>query len=186
MSVSSSRMLVDYPDGLNSECLVELDGAELSSRLRTWRLKRTCAIPPSMNRYKSQVREVINRNSLVSLALSMGFNAFLPVYDGGVDFILYNEHTGDVRKVQLKGRWTIEKKYLNRDIWIAFHNNGRWYLAPHDEMASMAVDYGFTATSSWISGGAYSCPRLSKQMLNDMIKFRFEALDLVSEKAAAR
>ena len=46
-----------------------------------------------MSRYKSQVREVINRNTVVSLALAQGFNAFLPVYDGGVDFILYLAHS---------------------------------------------------------------------------------------------
>jgi len=40
---------------------------------------------------------------------------FLPVYDGGVDFILHREAkagqpetTTDTRKVQLKGRWTID------------------------------------------------------------------------------
>jgi hypothetical protein len=57
-----------------------------------------------MNRYRSQVREVINRNTVVSRALEQGFNAFLPVYDGGVDFILYRESDGAIRKVQLKGR----------------------------------------------------------------------------------
>jgi hypothetical protein len=54
-----------------------------------------------MNRYQSQVREVINRNTVVSLALEQGFNAFLPVYDGGVDFVLYGESDGLLRKVQL-------------------------------------------------------------------------------------
>ncbi|WP_159831962.1 hypothetical protein [Novosphingobium sp. TCA1] len=137
-----------------------------------------------MSRYRSQVLEVINRNALVSLALAKGFNAFLPVYDGGVDFILYNESTGDVRKVQLKGRWTIDQKYLSRDIWIAFHDKGHWYLAPHDEMASMAVDYGFTKTASWTHGRAYSCPRLSKQMLADMAPYRFQDLEDVNEAAA--
>ena len=37
-----------------------------------------------MSRYRSQIQEVINRNIVVSLALEQGFNAFLPVYDGGV------------------------------------------------------------------------------------------------------
>ncbi|WP_313392074.1 hypothetical protein, partial [Sphingobium yanoikuyae] len=67
---------------------------------------------------------------------------------------------------------------------IAFHVRDRWYVAPHDELASMAVDYGFTNTSSWIEGGAYSCPRLSKQMMADMSPYRFESLEEVSEAAA--
>ena len=61
----------------------------------------------------SQVREVINRNIVISLALEQGFNAFLPVYDGGMDFILYRESDRELRKVQLKSRWTINQKYMN-------------------------------------------------------------------------
>lgn len=73
-----------------------------------------------MSRFRAQIREVINRNVVVTLALEQGFNAFLPVYDGGIDFILFHEAKDLVRKVQLKGRWIIDKKYLDRDIWMAF------------------------------------------------------------------
>ena len=44
-----------------------------------------------MSRYRSQVREVINRNTVVSLALDQGFNAFLPVYD----CLLYTSDAAD-------------------------------------------------------------------------------------------
>lgn len=137
-----------------------------------------------MSRYKTQITEVINRNALVSLALAQGFNAFLPVDDGGVDFILYNELMNVVRKVQLKGRWIIDKKYLGRDIWIAFHESNCWYVVPHDEMVSKAEAYGYTKSQSWINGGAYSCPKLSKQMRVDLEPFRFGDLQSVSEAAA--
>jgi hypothetical protein len=55
-----------------------------------------------MDQYRSQRTEVINRNTVVSLALEQGYNAFLPVYDGGVDFVLYRESDDQLRKVQLK------------------------------------------------------------------------------------
>lgn len=106
-----------------------------------------------MSRYRSQVREVINRNSLVSLALANGYNAFLPVYDGGIDFILYNEETGDTKLIQVKGRWMIDRKYISRGIWLAFHDNGSWYIAPHDEMVTHAETYGYTKSASWIERG---------------------------------
>jgi hypothetical protein len=106
-----------------------------------------------MNRFRSQVREVVNRNTVVSLALEQGFNAFLPVYDGGVDFILYRESDSELWKVQLKSRWTIDRKYMGRDIWVAFPIAGDWSLMPHDKM--FAAD-GVTLTSSWIDNGAYS------------------------------
>jgi hypothetical protein len=74
-----------------------------------------------MSRYRSQVRDVSNRNTAVSPALERGFNAFLPVYDGGVDFVLYREGNSLVRKVQLKSRATIEPEFavarVSRATW---------------------------------------------------------------------
>jgi hypothetical protein len=131
-----------------------------------------------MSRYRSQVREVINRNALVTLALEHGFNAFLPVYDGGVDFILYREEDAMVRKVQLKGRWYIDRKYEGRDIWIAFHVAGDWYLAPHDHLVAMGERMGFTRTSSWQEGGAYSCPRPSQAMTQELAPYRFGEVEV--------
>jgi hypothetical protein len=110
-----------------------------------------------MSRYRAQIREVINRNVVVSLALEQGFNAFLPVYDGGVDFILYREADGVLRKVQLKGRWTIDRKYVGPDIWVAFPIRDDWHLMPHDLMLEHAEANGKTLKSaSWLEGGAYS------------------------------
>jgi hypothetical protein len=64
-----------------------------------------------MSRYRSQVRDVSNRNTMVTPTLERGFNVFPPVYDGGVDFVLYREGDSLVRKVQLKSRWTIEPEF---------------------------------------------------------------------------
>ena len=112
-----------------------------------------------MERHRSQIRGVINRKTVVGLALQKGFNAFLPVYDGGGDLILYRESDRELRKVQFESRWTIDKKYIGRDIWIAFPMAGDWFLMPHDEMAATAD--AATQTSSWIESGLYSRPRPS-------------------------
>ena len=34
----------------------------------------------------------------------------------------------------LKGRWTIDKKYIGREIWMAFPINDDWYLMRRDDM----------------------------------------------------
>jgi hypothetical protein len=133
--------------------------------------------------YRSQIREVINRNSLVSLALAHGYNAFLPVFDGGIDFILYNEETGDTKLVQLKGRWTIDKKYIGRNVWIAFHDRGLWYVAPHDELVKLAEGYGHLTSKSW-DVGTYSKAPLSKQDQADLAQYRWEELQPVVDDAA--
>ena len=137
-----------------------------------------------MNRYRSQVREVINRNAVISLALDQGFNAFLPVYDGGVDFILYRESDGMLRKVQLKGRWIIDRKYIGRDIWMAFPMAGEWYLMPHDEMVAQAEAEGVTKTASWIEGGAYSKPRPSVATISACSMYRMEEIGKVADIAS--
>ena len=137
-----------------------------------------------MSRYRAQIKEVINRNMLVSLALDKGYNAFLPVYDSGIDLILYNERDDETKLVQLKGRWIIDKKYVGRNIWIAFQDRGRWYLAPHDKMIEHADRYGYTETSSWIKGGAYSTPGLSKVQIGDLAVYAFDPLEKVAAAAA--
>ena len=137
-----------------------------------------------MAKLPGEAIEVINRNALVSLALAKGYIAFLPVYDGGVDFILYNEATDDVQKVQLKSRWTIDTKYQGRGLSIAFPDRGCWYLVPHDELVRMAEGYGFTCSESWTKpGGAYSYAPLGKRMVEDLKPYRFESLEAVTERA---
>ena len=58
-----------------------------------------------------------------------------------------------LHKVQVKGRWTIDRKYIGRDIWIAFPIGSDWYLVPHDVMVAWAEADGATKTASWIDGG---------------------------------
>ncbi|ARU18368.1 hypothetical protein A9D14_18660 (plasmid) [Croceicoccus marinus] len=139
-----------------------------------------------MSRYRSQVREAINRNTVISLALEQDFNAFLPVYDGGVDFILYRESDGVIRKVQLKSRWTIDRNYVGRDIWIAFPHSDDWYLMPHDEMVAQAEAEGITKTASWIDGGACSKPRPTLETIGSWWTWRMAEIAGVADAAAAQ
>ncbi len=137
-----------------------------------------------MSRFRSQITEVINRNTVISLALAQGFNAYLPVYDGGVDFILYRERDGEIRKVQLKGRWMIDKKYIGRDIWMAFPISGQWYLMPHDQMVSMGEAEGITKTLSWTDGGAYSKPKPSATTIEACRAYRFSPIEDIAREAS--
>jgi hypothetical protein len=135
-----------------------------------------------MSRFSSQVSEVINRNTVVSLALGQGFNAFLPVYDGGVDFILYRESDRELRKVQLKGRWTIDKKYEGRDIWIAFPIDGNWYLMKHDDMVATAAP-GVLQSVSWTKNGLYSKGTLTATAKKQFEPYRFAPIADVATEA---
>ena len=48
---------------------------------------------------------------------------------------------GDIIKVQLKGRITIDEKYLKKDILIGFSNNSKWYLYPHDKVFKLITEH---------------------------------------------
>jgi hypothetical protein len=123
-----------------------------------------------MTKLSSQAVEVINRNALVTVALNQGYNAYLPVYDHGIDLILHSESTGDTKLIQLKGRWTIDKKYLGRNIWIAFPDSGDWYVAPHDELVRMGQRH--TMSESW-ARGIYSKGVLSKADREELSSYHF-------------
>ena len=129
----------------------------------------------------SDAIEVVNRNALVTVALNQGYNAYLPVYDNGIDLILHNEADGDTKLAQIKGRWTIDQKYLGRNIWIAFPDRGDWYVAPHDEM--VAIGEKHTRTASW-AAGTYSKSPLSKADRAALAAYRFGDAQAVSAEAA--
>jgi hypothetical protein len=89
-----------------------------------------------IDRFSSSSNEVRNRYEFLKYVLSAGFVPFIPEYDPGVDVILYRERDDLLLKVQIKSRFTIDKKYFGRQIWMAFPDTevirDKWYLAPHD------------------------------------------------------
>ncbi len=66
-------------------------------------------------------------------------------------------------KIQLKSRLTFDKKYRDKDLYIAFHADGVWYLFPHDEvLAKFLAKTNIGETESWKERGRYSFPILSE------------------------
>lgn len=136
-----------------------------------------------MKKMPAEAIEVINRNALISIALKQGYVAYLPVFDPGIDLILLNEATNDLKRVQQKGRWTINKKYEEREIWVAFPDRGVWYVVPHDEvLLAFSEQKGFTNTESW-ARGEYSYAPLSKEMIALLEPYRFGDPEQVIEEA---
>ena len=109
-------------------------------------------------------REVILRNELSSALLKIGYNVFIPVFDEGVDLIAHRERDGDIKIIQQKSRWTIDRKYRDRNIWIAFPNDGAWYLIRHDTMLTWPEVQNFLKTSSWQTRGIYNVAKPSKAL----------------------
>lgn len=80
----------------------------------------------------------------------------------GADFIAHHIDGETFLKVQLKGRLSVDKKYVGKDIWICFLDGKRTYLYPHDEfLEQILLDTNVGKTASWTQRGVYHCPSLS-------------------------
>jgi hypothetical protein len=84
----------------------------------------------------------------------------------GADFIAQHIDTGQFLKVQLKSRLAFYKKYQDKELYIAFCNEGDWYLYPHDELLELVLTgkKNVGGTKSWDEDGGYSFPSLSVEM----------------------
>lgn len=116
--------------------------------------------------------EIIQRNELTTLLLRQGYNVFLPVYDEGIDLIAHRKVDDDFKLVQQKSRWTIARKYVGQNIWIAFRDRGEWFLAPHDELVRFGEAAGYTATQSWIEKGLYHRVAMTRDLRERCKKYR--------------
>ena len=74
----------------------------------------------------------------------------------GADFIAQHMDGTTFLKVQLKSRFTIDKKYQGKDLHICFPDRAVWYLCPHDLLVAEALRVTTIGqTDSWGSAGCY-------------------------------
>ena len=80
----------------------------------------------------------------------------------GADFLAVH-YEGRTLKVQLKGRFSFAKKYIGKDIYIAFPVDEGWYLYPHDELLEECKQERITFTQggndSWELKGEVRWPK---------------------------
>lgn len=115
----------------------------------------------------SRQKENFNFHKLAGLLADYGFNCMWLNDDWqGADFIACHIDGNTFHKIQLKGRLTIDQKYSGKDILIAFNQDAKWYIYPHDEMRDKILQLGLMAGSkSWDENGGYSWPNIPKQIL---------------------
>lgn len=115
----------------------------------------------------SKQKENYNFHKVASALADYGFNSLRLNDDWqGADFIAIN---GDnMMKIQLKGRFTVDKKYINKEIYIAFIENDVIKLYRHDDAVS-ALSENIKTSSSWSELGGYSWGKTPK-VYNSIIK----------------
>ena len=99
-------------------------------------------------------KENYNYHKVASALADYGFNSMRLNDDWqGADFISVN---GDeMVKFQLKGRFTIDKKYIGKDIYIAFIEDEKIKIYNHDEVVN-SMSENIKDSESWSKKGSYS------------------------------
>lgn len=106
--------------------------------------------------YKLNARQKENYNfhKVASALADYGYDSMRLNNDWeGADFISVNKD--EMIKVQLKSRFTVAKKYLYKDIFIAFIEDGQVKIYNHDEAVSLLSENIITS-KSWVNDGAYT------------------------------
>jgi hypothetical protein len=113
-------------------------------------------------------KENYNYHKVAAALADYGYNSMRLNDDWqGADFIAVN---GDILiKVQLKGRFTLDKKYIGKDIYVAFIEDSIVKIYNHDDALSV-VPENLLSTKSWVENGLYSWGKTPKHYSQVIIK----------------
>jgi hypothetical protein len=123
----------------------------------------------------SRQKENYNFQKIAAILADYGFNCMWLNDDWqGADFIACHIDGTSFLKVQLKGRLTINQIYNGKDIYIAFNQNGDWYIYPHDIFRDELLNNFklMLGTKSWDEHGSYSWPQVPNRLFEYMKKYR--------------
>ena len=119
----------------------------------------------------SKAKETYNFQKISAILVDYGYATnWLNVDFESADFIAVHFNGEDIIKIQLKGRVTIDKKYVGKDIWITFPLNEDFYLLPHDELIQITdKTTNWLESSSWVDNGSYSSKSPSVAMKEELV-----------------
>lgn len=112
------------------------------------------------NQLNSKQKENYNYHKVASALADYGYDSMRLNNDWqGADFIAVKND--EMLKVQLKGRFTVDKKYIDKEIYIAFIENNVVKMYYHDEAVNMLPD-NIKQSDSWDIQGSYSWGKTPK------------------------
>lgn len=97
----------------------------------------------------SRQQENYNYHKLSAILADYGYTTLRLSDDWQSADCIAIHRNGNYLKIQLKGRFVINKKYMGKDIWIGFPDRDHdiWYLYPHDtfieELKQNRESFGF-------------------------------------------
>ena len=123
-------------------------------------------------------KENYNYHKVSSILADYGFSSIRLSDDWqSADFIAQHYKDKTFLKVQLKGRLVIDKKYMNKNIWICFRIKKNLYLYPHDEIMDYIVansPTNISNTISWGKRGLYSWPTIPRWVLKFLDQYKLD------------
>ena len=129
------------------------------------------------SKLNSRQQESYNYQKVSSRLADYGFQTIKLSDDWkGADFLAQHSDGKTLLKIQLKGRFSINKKYLNKDIYICYMFRDNLYLYPHDEAVEYILNNSTVGnTSSWKNKGYYDWNNPPpKQYQNFLRKFKLK------------
>lgn len=90
------------------------------------------------NELNAKAKEMYNFQKVSAVLADYGYTTMWLNNDWqGADFIAVHIDGETTLKVQLKGRISFDQKYVGKEIWICFIEDGNTYLYPHDELMNL-------------------------------------------------
>ena len=128
----------------------------------------------SYDSLNSRQRENFNFHKISAVLADYGFTSIRLNDDWqGADFIAQHVDGERFLKIQLKGRLTIDKKYIGKGLYITFPHKESWYLYPHDELVQhLLSSSNIGNTDSWVNSGGYSFNSLSRELLQHIEQYK--------------
>jgi hypothetical protein len=122
----------------------------------------------------SRQQETYNFQKIAGVLADYGFSSIRLSDDwNGADFIAQHIDGQTFLKVQLKGRLSFHKKYINKGLWLCFMHGSEVILYPHDlTLAKFAKDGRIVDTESWKGKGQYHFPSLGTDVLALIEEYR--------------
>ncbi|HRO16123.1 MAG TPA: hypothetical protein PLL33_14005 [Paracoccus sp. (in: a-proteobacteria)] len=88
-------------------------------------------------------KEIYNFQKIAARLADYGYHSMWLSDDWqGADFLACHIDGATVLRVQLKARLTLDRKYLDKGIHIAFRQGGRVFVYPHDALLAWVRERG--------------------------------------------
>lgn len=124
----------------------------------------------------SRAQENYNYHKLSAVLADYGYTTLRLSDDWQSADCIAVHRDGSSIKIQLKGRFVLNKDYMGKDLWVSFptKNHDGWYLYPHDEVIQELKNNreSFKSIDWFEKEGAYHVASLSSALSDLMQKYK--------------